>query len=179
MTEPAAGFDVELTATINGSIVQCSVPARLTLADLLRDRLGLTGTHLGCEQGACGACSVLVDGRSVRSCLMLAAQVDGSEVVTVEGLQDVPSAVRLRRSMSAHHGLQCGFCTAGFLITGTELLCGRERTGGCPTPLEPAQVRDAISGNLCRCTGYSPIVDAIVDASQRAVDEQDLPQEHR
>jgi carbon-monoxide dehydrogenase small subunit len=166
MNDQNLGYEVEVSTTVNGKPVQVSVPARLTLADLLRDRLGLTGTHLGCEQGVCGACSVLVDGRSVRSCLTLAAQVDGSDIVTVEGLEDDPRTTRLRRTMSERHGLQCGFCTAGFLVTGTELLGAHERGPCHAKPLPATEVREAISGNLCRCTGYSAIVDAVVDASK-------------
>lgn len=166
MADPI-GPEVDVTVTVNGAEHHLAVPARLSAADLLRDHLGLTGTHLGCEQGVCGACTILVGGRSMRSCLMLAAQLDASEVVTVEGLDRVPEAERLRRTMSEQHGLQCGFCTAGFMVTGTELLCAHAQTAESGTGLDEETVREAISGNLCRCTGYSPIVAALVQASQQ------------
>lgn len=161
------GTEIEVALTVNGAEHRLAVPARLSAADLLRDQLGLTGTHLGCEQGVCGACTILVDGRSMRSCLMLAVQLDASEVVTVEGLDGVPEAERLRRAMTEQHGLQCGFCTAGFMVTGTELLCAHARTAEPGEQLEAETVRETISGNLCRCTGYSPIVAALVQASQQ------------
>ncbi|WP_324649444.1 (2Fe-2S)-binding protein [Georgenia sp. H159] len=160
MTEYSSETDVDVT--VNGSPVRRTVPARLTLADFLRDDLGLTGTHLGCEQGVCGACTVLVDGRTVRSCLMLAGQVDGCEVTTIEGLDDDPHAQRLRSSLSTHHGLQCGFCTPGIVVAACEML---GRCGRAPTHEE---VRSTLSGNLCRCTGYTGIVDAVVEAGQSA-----------
>ncbi len=162
MTQIPGDAEVDVTTTVNGRPVQQHVPARLTLADFLRDRLGLTGTHVGCEQGVCGACTVLVDGRTARSCIMLAAQADGSEITTIEGLEDDADAARLRDSLSRHHGLQCGFCTPGIVVAGCELLgrCGR-------APSEP-EVREALSGNLCRCTGYTGIVDAVVEAGQSA-----------
>ncbi|MEE6287339.1 (2Fe-2S)-binding protein [Georgenia sp. MJ173] len=160
MTELSNGTEVEVVTTVNGAKVQQAVPARLSLADFLRDRLGLTGTHLGCEQGVCGACTILVDGSSVRSCLMLAAQADGREVTTIEGLDDDEHAVRLRESLSRHHGLQCGFCTPGVVVAACELL------GSCSRAPSEADVRSALSGNLCRCTGYSGIVDAVMEAGQ-------------
>lgn len=163
----SSGHEVAVSVTVNGTGHQVTVPARLSAADLLRDHLGLTGTHLGCEQGVCGACTIMVDGRSVRSCLMLAAQLDATEVVTVEGLDDVPEAERLRRAMSEQHGLQCGFCTAGFMITGTELLCAHARGADSGERLDADTVRETISGNLCRCTGYSPIVAALLQASEQ------------
>lgn len=162
-----SGHEVDIAVRINGTEHRLGVPARLSAADLIRDRIGLTGTHLGCEQGVCGACTILVDGRSMRSCLMLAAQLDGTDVVTVEGLDEVPEAERLRRTMSEQHGLQCGFCTAGFMITGTELLCAHAQEARAGEGLDPEVAREAISGNLCRCTGYSPIVAALVEASER------------
>ena len=158
--------------TVNGAPVERDVEPRMTLADFLRETLDLTGTHLGCEHGVCGACTVLVDGRSIRGCLMYAVQADGSSVVTVEGLAERcpmngPAVLRgeadlsvLQESFREHHALQCGFCTAGLLTTAHALL---EET---PDP-SPDQVRHAISGNLCRCTGYVPIVEAILDAARR------------
>jgi len=162
MNESGGSAELTVTTTVNGREVRGAVQARLSLADFLRDHLGLTGTHLGCEQGVCGACTVLVDGRSVRACLMLAVQVEGSEVTTVEGLEDDEVATRLRGALGRHHGLQCGFCTAGIVVAGCELL------GRCPGPLAEAQVREALSGNICRCTGYTGIVDAVLDAAADA-----------
>ena len=130
------------------------------LADFLRHEIGLTGTHLGCEHGVCGACTVLVDGRSTRSCLMFAVQANGCEVTTVEGLAPDGELSVLQQAFMDNHGLQCGFCTPGMLITLTELL--RET----PEPSEQ-EVREALTGNLCRCTGYAGIVKAALDAAQR------------
>ena len=154
---------VSVTATVNGVPVQAQVPPRLTLADFLRDVLGLTGTHLGCEHGVCGACSVLVDGRSARACLLLAAQVDGADVVTVEGLERHETAERLRKALTHHHGLQCGFCTPGIVVTATELL----EDASSPKPLTEESVREALSGNVCRCTGYQGIVRAVLEAAEQ------------
>jgi carbon-monoxide dehydrogenase small subunit len=140
--------------TVNGRRRHVAVEPRRLLSDCLREDLGLTGTNLGCEQGVCGSCTVLVDGESVRSCLMFAVQADGAEVQTVEGLADGAELHPLQAAFWEHHGLQCGFCTPGMLITASELL---ERN---PQPDE-AEIRDALSGNLCRCTGYQHIVDAI------------------
>jgi len=147
--------------TVNGKGHARIVEQRLTLADFLRHELGLTGTHLGCEHGVCGACTVLVDGRSARSCLMFAVQANGCEVTTVEGLTpDGDKLSVLQQAFVDNHGLQCGFCTPGMLITLSELL--REN----PTPSED-EVREALTGNLCRCTGYAGIVKAALDAAQR------------
>ncbi len=146
--------------TVNGKSYGRVVDARLTLADFLRHEINLTGTHLGCEHGVCGACTVLVDGRSVRSCLMFAVQANGCEVTTVEGLAPDGKLSVLQQAFIDNHGLQCGFCTPGMLITLTELL--REK----PQPSEQ-DVREAITGNLCRCTGYAGIVKAALDAAQR------------
>jgi carbon-monoxide dehydrogenase small subunit len=141
----------EITLTVNGVRYTRTVPTRLQLADFLRQYLGLTGTHLGCEHGVCGACTVLVDGCSARSCLMLAVQADGCEVMTVEGLARGAELHPLQRAFWEKHGLQCGFCTPGVLMSLLELL--RE----VPDPPE-AEVRDVLSGHLCRCTGYQNIV---------------------
>jgi aerobic carbon-monoxide dehydrogenase small subunit len=148
--------------TVNGTRHEREVEARLTLADFLRHELGLTGTHLGCEHGVCGACTVLIDGRSARSCLTFAVQMDGHDLLTVEGLADQKNGElnALQQAFRDHHGLQCGFCTPGMLITLTELL----RDNADPTEHD---VRDALSGNLCRCTGYAGIVAAALDAAQR------------
>jgi carbon-monoxide dehydrogenase small subunit len=145
---------------LNGKVVSASVEDRTSLADFLRHQQRLTGTHLGCEHGVCGACTVLVDGRSARACLMLAAQADGREVCTVESLAKNGQLHALQQAFWDHHGLQCGFCTPGILMTLLELL--REN----PDPDEAA-VRAALSGNLCRCTGYQNIVAAALDAAAR------------
>jgi carbon-monoxide dehydrogenase small subunit len=150
---------VELTVTVNGEQRSSVVDGRTTLADFLRHELGLTGTHLGCEHGVCGSCTVLVDGASARSCLMLAAQANGAEVTTIEGLVVDGELNELQQAMRDNHGFQCGFCTPGFLMTATELL--REN----PQPSE-AEVREAISGNICRCTGYQSIVNGILQAAE-------------
>ena len=150
-----------ISITVNGTRREAAVPVRLTLADFLRHRLELTGTHVGCEHGVCGACTVLLDGRAVRSCLMLAVQVNGREVITVEGLAPQAGGLHpLQEAFRQHHGLQCGFCTPGMLTTLVEFL----RENPAPTAEE---VRIAISGNLCRCTGYQGIVDAALDAAKR------------
>jgi carbon-monoxide dehydrogenase small subunit len=151
----------KIALTVNGTRYEEEVEVRVTLADFLRHQLGLTGTHLGCEHGVCGACTVLMDGQSVRSCLMLAVQANGHEFLTVEGI--APSATELHPLQEAfrdNHGLQCGFCTPGMLTTLIEFL--RDN----PDPTEQ-EVRIAISGNLCRCTGYQGIVAAALDAAQR------------
>jgi carbon-monoxide dehydrogenase small subunit len=151
---------VDVSFTVNGSEVSVSVPTRMHLADALRDHLGLTGTHLGCEHGVCGMCTVLVDGDAARACLLFAVQCEGAEIVTVEGLGSPDAQHPLQQAFSAHHGLQCGFCTPGMLTTLTEFL--RDN----PDPTEQ-EVRVAISGNLCRCTGYQNIVAAALDAAKR------------
>ncbi len=146
--------------TVNGKSHARVVEARLTLADFLRHELGLTGTHLGCEHGVCGACTVLVDGRTARSCLMFAVQANGCEVTTVEGLAPDGELSVLQQAFMDNHGLQCGFCTPGMLITLTELL----RDNAEPSERD---VRDALTGNLSRCTGYPGIDKAALDAAQR------------
>jgi carbon-monoxide dehydrogenase small subunit len=150
---------VTVRCQVNGQPVERETEVRRTLADFLREDLGLTGTHLGCEHGACGACTVLVDGRSVRSCLMFAAQADGCQVQTVEGLGSADALHPLQQAFWEHHGLQCGFCTPGFLMAATELL----RVNPHP---DEAAVREALSGNLCRCTGYQNIVAAVLAAAE-------------
>ena len=148
-----------IRVTVNGRVHEKTVEVRKTLADFLRDDLDLTGTHLGCEHGVCGACTVAVDGAAVRSCLLFAAQMDGHTIETVEGLAGGETLHPLQAAFHEHHGLQCGFCTPGFLMTLTCLL--RE----CPNPSE-TQIRETISGNLCRCTGYANIVTAALAAAQ-------------
>jgi carbon-monoxide dehydrogenase small subunit len=145
--------------TVNGRAYERSVEVRMTLADFLRDELNLTGTHLGCEHGICGACTILLDGEAVRSCLLLAVQADGAQLMTVEGLAPGETLHPLQQAFHEHHALQCGFCTPGFLLTAFAFL---QET---PHPTT-AQVREAISGNICRCTGYLPIVRAILQASE-------------
>jgi aerobic carbon-monoxide dehydrogenase small subunit len=149
-----------ITLRVNGADHQLQVETRMTLADCLRHGLGLTGTHLGCEHGVCGACTVLLDGRSVRSCLMLAVQVDGASIRTVEGLADGEHLHPLQQAFQDNHGLQCGFCTPGVIMTLLEFLQENR------DPSE-AEVREALSGNLCRCTGYQGIVAAALDAAAR------------
>lgn len=142
-----------IQVTVNGRHHERTVEVRKTLADFLRDDLDLTGTHLGCEHGVCGACTIVVDGAAVRSCLLFAAQMHGKEVVTVESLADGDRLHPIQEAFWEHHGLQCGFCTPGFLMT---LLCFLREN---PDPSE-GEIREAISGNLCRCTGYINIVKA-------------------
>ena len=144
---------IEVEATVNGRVVREVVEPRLVLTDFLRHRLGLTGTHVGCEHGVCGACTVLLDGVAVRGCCLLAVQVDGCEVETVESLAGAGALTPLQESFRRHHALQCGFCTPGILMAATDLL-----RRGTPTR---AEIVDLLSGHLCRCTGYAPIVDAI------------------
>ena len=147
---------LQVSVTINGVPTEATVDSRLLLADFLRDELDLTGTHLGCEHGVCGACTVLVDGDPVRSCIMLAAQVDGTEVLTVEGISDDAGLNSLQEAFKSRHGLQCGFCTPGFLMT----LSGVEPSD---YPDEES-IRELLSGNICRCTGYVGIVEAVKEA---------------
>ena len=143
-----------LTLTINGRDVRESVEPRMHLADFLRERLNLTATHLRCEQGACGACTVLIDGQPARTCITFAALCDGAEITTLEGLENDPVIAALRRAFSEEHGLQCGYCTPGMLLTAQELL----RSGAVPSR---ETIRVHLSGNYCRCTGYQAIVDAV------------------
>jgi len=150
-----------IRVTVNGRIHEKTVEVRKTLADFLREDLDLTGTHLGCEHGVCGACTVAVDGAAVRSCLLLAAQMDGHAIETVESLADGETLNPLQAAFHEHHGLQCGFCTPGFLMTLTCLL--REN----PAPSE-TQIRETIAGNLCRCTGYANIVTAALTVAAQA-----------
>jgi len=146
--------DIPVSLTVNGVAHEAVVEPRKILADLLREDCRLTGTHIGCEHGVCGACTVLVDGRAVRSCLVFAVQVDGSEVTTVEGLAADGELTPVQQAFQQEHGLQCGFCTPGFVMSVTAFL--RDR----PDPSDE-EIRDALSGNLCRCTGYQGIVRAV------------------
>jgi aerobic-type carbon monoxide dehydrogenase small subunit (CoxS/CutS family) len=148
-----------IVLVVNGTRYQRSVEARLLLSDFIRHDLLLAGTHVGCEHGVCGACTILFDGLPARSCLMLAAQANGHEITTVEGLAAGPDQLSpLQQAMREHHGLQCGYCTPGLLITMTAFLTEN------PSPTE-VEVREALSGNLCRCTGYQHIVDAVLAAA--------------
>ncbi len=150
---------MQVSFSVNGHREQIDVEPRRTLADALRDDLGLTGTHLGCEQGVCGACTVLLDGEPVRSCLMLAVQADGSALTTVEGLAAGTGELHpLQQAFADCHGLQCGFCTSGFLISALHLLTEN------PDPTRE-DIRAGLSGNICRCTGYVGIVDAVRQAA--------------
>jgi aerobic carbon-monoxide dehydrogenase small subunit len=150
-----------VAVTVNGKAYEAAAPVRETLADFLRHRLGLTGTHLGCEHGVCGACTILFDGYSARSCLMLAVQADGHDILTVEGIAPNADTLHpLQEAFRDNHGLQCGFCTPGILTTLIELL--RDN----PDPTEE-EIRIGISGNLCRCTGYQNIVISALDAAKR------------
>lgn len=155
------GESRDISVTINGKTYSETVEVRFTLADFMRQQLGLTGTHLGCEHGVCGACTILFDGNSARSCLMLAVQADGHEITTIEGIAISDDELHpLQEAFRDNHGLQCGFCTPGMLTTLMEFL--RDN----PDPTEE-EVRIAISGNLCRCTGYQGIVAAALDAAKR------------
>jgi carbon-monoxide dehydrogenase small subunit len=149
----------EIEFVVNGTSYRRAVEARLLLSDFLRHDLLLAGTHVGCEHGVCGACTVLLDGAPVRSCLMLAVQANGRELATVEGLAEGDDLHPIQKAMHQHHGLQCGYCTPGILMTMTAFL--KEN----PEPSEDG-VREALSGNLCRCTGYQNIVDAMLDAAK-------------
>ena len=151
---------VEVTITVNGEPVTRRIEPRLHLVDFLREELQLTGTHVGCEHGVCGACTVLVDGEIVRGCLMLAVQADGRRVDTVEGLSDSGEIADLQEAFHARNALQCGYCTPGMLITAAELLATRR----APSREE---IRAFMSGNYCRCTGYQAIVDAIEAVARR------------
>jgi aerobic carbon-monoxide dehydrogenase small subunit len=150
---------IAVDVTVNGRRYRETVQDRLLLSDFLRHTLGLTGTHVGCEHGVCGACTVLLDGASVRSCLLLAAQVDGRELTTVEALASDGALNPLQQAFKECHALQCGFCTPGILMAATDLLA----RDGAP---DREAIEDMLSGHLCRCTGYTPIVDAIEKAAR-------------
>ena len=147
--------EVAVALTVNGARHQALVEPRKTLADFIRDDCVLTGTHLGCEHGVCGACTVLLDGLAVRSCLIFAVQVDGSEVTTIEGMANPDGSLsRVQEAFRRAHGLQCGFCTPGFVVSVTAFLAEH------PQPTD-AEIREGLSGNLCRCTGYQGIIEAV------------------
>ncbi|MGD9737098.1 MAG: (2Fe-2S)-binding protein [Solirubrobacterales bacterium] len=154
MDETAMDETVAITVTVNGTVHREQVSPRMHAADFLRQRLGLTGTHVGCEQGVCGMCTVLLDGEAVKGCLLLAPQLDGRELRTVESLAEDGELAPLQQAFKDAHGLQCGFCTPGFLMTATALRESGRR-------LEREEIREEISGVLCRCTGYEGIVTAV------------------
>ncbi|MBC7310243.1 MAG: (2Fe-2S)-binding protein [Actinomycetales bacterium] len=159
----------DVTVTVNGAVHTARVPARRLLSDFLRHDLRLTGTHVGCEHGVCGACTVLVDGRPMRSCLMFAIQAQRHEITTVEGLGDSPERMNhVQRAFTECHGLQCGFCTPGFITTITAFLEDN------PDPTE-GEAREAVSGNLCRCTGYQNIVKSVLRAAELKRSEAEPP----
>jgi carbon-monoxide dehydrogenase small subunit len=154
-----------VTVTVNGQEYQRTVETRLLLSDFLRHELGLTGTHIGCEHGVCGTCTVLLDGESVRSCLMFAVQADGHEITTVEGLGTTENLHPLQEAFQEAHGLQCGFCTPGFLMTLVPFLEQNPNPGD-------EEIREAISGNLCRCTGYQKIIESVKLAAEKMAAER-------
>ncbi|MEU6745848.1 (2Fe-2S)-binding protein [Spirillospora sp. NPDC046719] len=159
--------EVDIEMKVNGVVRRATVQPRLTLADHLREHCGLTGTHLGCEHGVCGACTVLLDGEAVRACLVFAVQADGSEVTTIEGLSSPDGGLSpVQAAFRDHHGLQCGFCTPGFVISATAFLDDN------PDPTDE-EIRDALSGNLCRCTGYQGILKAVRAAARPPAPEKD------
>ena len=151
---------MDITVRVNGAARTGSVEARKTLADFLREDLDLTGTHVGCEHGVCGACTVVVDGRAVRSCLMLAVQAVGSEVTTIEGLASDGEMTTLQEAMRDSHSFQCGFCTPGFVMQASAFLKAHPEA-------DEEQIREALSGNICRCTGYQSIIDGVLLAAER------------
>jgi carbon-monoxide dehydrogenase small subunit len=161
-----------VSVEVNGAVRKSEVSARLSLVDWLREELRLTGTHVGCEHGVCGACSVLLDGEPVRSCLIYAVQADGHRVTTVEGLANPDGTLSVLQDSFCHmHGLQCGYCTPGMLIAAQALL------DATPRPSD-GEIRQAIGGNLCRCTGYQQIVDAVKHAAERLAAQDNQPQIH-
>jgi len=153
-----AGDALAVSLNVNGEATELTVETRRTLSDVIRDDLGLTGTHLGCEHGVCGACTILLDGRPARSCLMLAVQADGSEITTIEGLASTDGGMHpVQQAMHDSHGFQCAFCAPGFLLTAVALLAAE------PAPSRE-RIRRELSGNLCRCTGYQSIIDGVETA---------------
>jgi carbon-monoxide dehydrogenase small subunit len=150
---------MSISFEVNGRKVKADPAARMTLADCLRHEVGLTGTHVGCEHGVCGACTVIIDGEAVRSCLMLAMQADGTKITTIEGLANGDELSPLQQAFKKHHGLQCGFCTPGMLTTLHALLSQEPDA-------DEERIRDVLSGNICRCTGYIPIIEAAMEARE-------------
>jgi aerobic-type carbon monoxide dehydrogenase small subunit (CoxS/CutS family) len=156
---------VKVRFEVNGRSLEADVAPRTTLCDCLRHHLGLTGTHAGCEHGVCGACTVIVNGEAVRSCLLLAVQASGASIITVEGLADGDDLSPLQQAFQKHHALQCGFCTSGMLTTLHALLSDEPEA-------DEERIRDVLSGNLCRCTGYIPIVEAALEAREHYAKKQ-------
>jgi aerobic-type carbon monoxide dehydrogenase small subunit (CoxS/CutS family) len=152
---------------VNGREHELAVESRRTLADMLRDDLGYTGTHLGCEHGICGACTVLVDGVPARACLMFGVQADGRDIATVEGLADGEDLSDLQQAFSDRHGLQCGFCTPGFLMLAEGYLAEQRAPDGPGGEPAEEQIREVVAANLCRCTGYQGIVEAVLETARR------------
>lgn len=152
-----------LTLNINGKDIVVAAEARENVADILRERLSLTGTHLGCEHGACGACTIMVDGKATRACLILGVMAEGRRIVTIEGMRDDRMTELLRKHFHSEHALQCGFCTPGMLIMAREILVNATKKGA---PMQEKDVREAMAGQICRCTGYSGIVRAILAAAK-------------
>lgn len=155
------GEDVEIDTTLNGKPLKRRVKARQHLADFLRQELELTGTHLGCEHGICGACTVLLDGRTARGCLTLVSQISGKSVATIEGLTESGRLAELQKEFIERNAAQCGFCSSGMLLTAHELISSGEK-------LSRAEIREALSGNMCRCTGYHSIIDAVEAVSAKS-----------
>ena len=156
---------MQIKFEVNGEAVEVEVEPRVSLADCLRDSLHLTGTHLGCEHGVCGACTVIVNGEAVRACLMLAVQAEGDNIVTVEGLSDDDALTPLQAAFRRNHALQCGFCTPGMITTAHALLSEEPDA-------DADRVREVLSGNICRCTGYIPIVEAVLEARAAYSDKE-------
>ena len=154
------GQKIEINVCINGEQITSNVPVRMNLVDFLRQNVGLTGSHVGCEHGVCGACTLLVDGKQIRGCLMLAVQADKCEVTTIEGLADSGRSAVLAKSFKKHHAVQCGFCTPGMIASALNYI----ESGGKP---DRELIKIHLSGNYCRCTGYQSIVDAVLDAMER------------
>lgn len=150
--------NMSVVINVNGAGRAVSVEPRKTLADAIREDLGLTGTHLGCEHGVCGACTILLDGEVVRSCLMLAVQADGAEITTIEGIADGDALHPMQSAFSEYHGLQCGFCTPGMILAGIDVVSRN------PDP-SPQEIREEMGGNICRCTGYQKIVESVQAAA--------------
>ena len=157
VTHVALGGDIQVQCTVNDDAVVVEVPVRTSLSDMLRSALDLTGTHLGCEHGVCGACTIIVDGAAVRSCLMLAAQADGTTIRTIEGLADDGAWHPVQQAMHDHHGFQCAFCSPGFMMTAVAML-------EADPDRDEREIREELGGNLCRCTGYESIVDGVLAA---------------
>jgi carbon-monoxide dehydrogenase small subunit len=153
-------FSKSISLTLNGSLTSVEIDSRMRLADLLRDKFGLTGTHIGCGTGNCGACTVRINGRTSKSCCVLAVDIDGSSIVTIEGIGDEENLHPVQEAFIEKHGLQCGFCTPGMILSAIQLISDN------PAPTED-EIRDSIAGNICRCTGYVKIVEAIKDAAHR------------